>query len=632
MHRVFKTRNRLNQYSVITPEEAVEVVRSGDRIFVGSGCAAPEVLLAALVKRAPDLSDVELVHLLTFSIAPYVAAEFDGSFRHNAFFIGKNVREAINQGRADFTPIFLSEIPQLFYSGQMRLDVAMVMVSKPDAYGYCSLGIHPDLAVSAIKTAKVVIAQLNEHMPRVHGDTFVHVSRINYFVEHNSPLVELPSQEIDDTSMAIARHVASMVNNQSTLQMGIGNIPNAVLSLLGNHRDLGIHTEMFSDGVVKLIECDVITNNKKGFHPGKAVSSFAMGSSALYDYLDDNPHFEFHPTEYVNSPKLIARNKNMVSINSAIQVDLTGQICADSMGAKLYSGIGGQVDFIRGAAMSPGGKPIIALPSTAKKGTLSRIVPTLEPGAGVVTSRGDVHYVVTEYGVAYLHGKTIRERAMALIEVAHPDFRGELRQAAVQRSYVPVEWELPTETARYPADLEKELPVDGKMLFMRPLRSADTDRLMKFFYSHDPETVYSRYRFPKKSLPREEALRLCTLDYSKRFALAVFDQDGEKGGYFIAVGRYNLNEKTNVAETAFVVHENYRRLGLASGMYKQLRLQAIRHGIIGFSGDFGSVNTPPLEMHRDLDAEVYYDEETGLYRYLDRFDAQPRSSKDPPGE
>lgn len=625
---MFKTKNRLNEYTIISPEEAVSVVRSGDRIFVGSGCATPEGLLKALVRRAPELSDVELVHLLTFGVAPYVDREFEGSFRHNAFFIGKNVREAVNEGRADFTPIFLGEIPNLFYSGQMRLDVAMVMVSQPDAYGYCSLGIHPDLAVSGIKSAKVVIAQLNKQMPRVHGNTFIHVSRINYFVEHNHPLTELPVHEMDDTSMAIARHVASLINNESTLQMGIGNIPNAVLSLLGNHRDLGVHTEMFSDGVVKLVEADVITNRQKGFHPGKAVSSFAMGSSALYDYLDDNPHFEFHPTEYVNSPRLIAQNKNMVSINSAIQVDLTGQVCADSMGSKLYSGIGGQVDFTRGAAMSEGGKPIIALPSTAKKGTLSRIVAELQPGAGVVTSRGDVHYVVTEFGIAYLHGKTIRERAMALIEIAHPDFRADLRGAALARHYVPVEWELPTESNRYPEDMEKSFDFDGKKtLFMRPLRSSDAGRLKEFFYSHDPETVYTRYRFPKKSMPHEEALRLCTLDYSKRCALAIFDEGGEKAGQFIAVGRYTTNQHTNVAETAFVVHENYRRLGLATKLYKHLRTQALRCGIVGFSGDFGSVNAPPVSMHRNLGAEVFYDDETGLYRYLDRFDVEPTEKR-----
>ncbi len=619
---MFKTKNKLNEYNVITPEEAVKVVRSGDRIFVSSGCATPEVLLKALVTRAPELSDVELVHLLTFGVAPYVDEQFEGSFRHNAFFIGKNVREAVNKGRADFTPIFLGEIPNLFYSGQMRLDVAMVMVSQPDAFGYCSLGIHPDLAVSAIKSAKVVIAQLNKRMPRVHGNTFVHVSRINYFVEHNAPLTELPTVEIDDTSMAIARHVASLINNESTLQMGIGNIPNAVLTLLDNHRDLGVHTEMFSDGVVKLVEADVINNRQKGLHPGKAVASFAMGSKALYDYLDDNPHFEFHPTEYVNSPRLIAENKNMVSINSAIQVDLTGQVCADSMGSTFYSGIGGQVDFIRGAAMSEGGKPIIALPSTARKGTLSRIVTELEPGAGVVTSRGDVHYVVTEFGVAYLHGKTIRERAIALIEIAHPDFRADLRAAALERCYVPVEWELSSEAARYPVDMEETFQFEGgKSFFMRPLRSSDSGRLKEFFYSHDPETVYTRYRFPKKSMPQEEALRLCTLDYSKRFALAVFDEGGEASGQFIAIGRYTTNQKTNVAETAFVVHENYRRHGLATKIYKQLREQALRSGIIGFSGDFGSVNAPPAAMHRNLGAEVFYDEETGLYRYLDRFDA-----------
>ncbi len=613
------TMNQRISSRAVTADEAVQCVRSGQNVLVGSGCAAPQELLRSLVKRAPEVSDVELYHLLTFGIASYVNEEHEKSFRHNAFFIGKNVREAVNAGRADFTPIFLSEIPKLFYSGQVRLDVALVMVSPPDQFGFCSVGIHTDIVRAAIETADIVVAQVNPCMPRVHGDTFVHESKIHLIVEHEEPLVELPSQKIDDTSMAIARHIRGLVPNEATLQLGIGNIPNAVLSLLDHHRDLGIHTEMFSDGAIDLIERGIITNKRKVIHPGKVVASFCMGTRRLYDFVDDNPAFEFHPSEYVNSPVIIAQNPNLISINSAIQIDLTGQVCADSMGSKFYSGIGGQVDFIRGASMSKGGKPIIALPSTARGGTLSRIVMNLDQGAGVVTSRGDVHYVVTEFGVAYLHGKSIRERAMALIEISHPDFRAELRASAIKRHYVPVDWEVLTETERYPHELQTTENFHGKNLLVRPLRAADGDRLMEFFYSHDPETVYGRYRFPKKSLPREEALRLSTLDYKKRMALAVF---GEEGNYehIIAIGRYTLNERTRVAETAFVVNEGYRRKGIARFLYETLRNYAITKDIVGFTGDFAMTNNAPIELHRDLGAEVFYDHESSVFRYLDRFE------------
>ena len=419
-------------------KDAVGQVATGNRVFVGSGCAAPTALLDALVQRADVLSDVELVHLLTSGVAPYVDERYEGVFRHNAFFIGANVRAAVCEGRADYTPIFLSEIPALFKTGQMPIDVALIMVSPPNRFGYCSVGIHPDIVMSAAEHANVVVAQVNRYMPRVAGDTYIHVSDIDVFVDHEAPLAEIEIPPADDVSTAIALNVARLIEDGSTLQLGIGKIPNAVLSMLGNRRHLGLHTEMFSDGIMPLCEAGVITNRKKGFRHGKAIASFAMGTEALYAFLDENPFFEFHRTEFVNDPRIIARNNKMVSINGALQVDLTGQVCADSLGSNFYSGIGGQVDFIRGSAMSPGGKPIIVLPSTAAKGTVSRIVPTLADGAGVVTSRGDVHYVATEFGVAYLHGKSIRERAEALIEIAHPDFRSELRAAARERHYVAV--------------------------------------------------------------------------------------------------------------------------------------------------------------------------------------------------
>lgn len=601
--------------------QAVQAIRSGQRLLVGSGCAAPEALLRKLVERT-DLHDVELVHLLTFGIAPYVDAKYENVFRHNAFFIGPNVRGAVREGRADYTPVFLSEIPRLFSSHQMRLDVAMVMVSQPNRFGYVSLGIHPDIVMAAIDAADVVIAQVNRNMPSVHGDTFVHVSRLDHIVEATEDLQELPSPPLDDTSRAIARHVATLIEDGSTLQLGIGKIPNAVLELLGDRRDLGVHTEMFSDGILDLIEAGVVTNRKKGFIEGKAVSSFAMGSRHLYDFLDDNPFFEFHRTEFVNSPRNIALNKKMVSINSALQVDVTGQVCADSIGPNFYSGIGGQVDFIRGAAMSEGGKPIIALPSTAKDGALSRIVPQLDAGAGVVTSRGDVHYIVTEHGVAYLHGKTIRERAMALIEIAHPDFRDELRRACVERKYVPVSWELPVETTRYPDEVEQKETFEGKGFFVRPLRASDADRLMEFFYSHSHETIVGRYGYDKRSMTREEAIQLTTLDYDRRMAVGVFGEDGNQQ-HLAAVGRYTVNEKTRMAQLGIVVAEQYRRWGMGRYLVRRLGTYAREHGVVGFTGVFPAKSELPPFLQQSFGHNVVV--ENGEARYEFRFDERRRN-------
>lgn len=411
---------------VMTADEAVSLIQSDDRVYIHSGCAEPERLVKALIQRYRELQGVEIVHLLTLGNADYVLPEMERHFRHNAFFIGSNVRGAINSGRADFTPIFLSEISSLFVSGQLPIDVCLIQVSPPDAHGYCSLGVAVECAKTAAQCARTVIAEVNPRMPRVLGDAFIHVNKIDVLVESDFPLLELPQSAVTPVQMKIGQQVAALIEDGSTLQMGIGGIPDSVWSFLGNHRNLGVHSEMFSDRIIPLMESGVINGERKTIHPGKAVASFVLGTQRLFDFIDNHPAIEFFPSEYVNDPFVISQNPRMIAINSALQIDLTGQVCADSMGNYLYSGIGGQIDFIRGAARSRGGKPIIAMPSTAKDGTVSRIVPNLYPGAGVVTSRGDVHYVVTEFGVAYLHGKNIRQRAEALIAIAHPRFQDEL--------------------------------------------------------------------------------------------------------------------------------------------------------------------------------------------------------------
>ena len=423
------------RHKVVSAEEAVRSIRSGDHVWIHAGCNNPEELTRAMVARAGDLRGVEVTHLMTFGCADYAEPRYRESFRHRALFTGGNVRLAVNEGRADWVPVHLSEIPGLIASGVVPVDVALIHISPPDEHGFCSYGVGVECTKAAAEHARHVIALVNRRMPRALGDSFIHVSRLSAVVEVDRPLVELThAGEISPVSRAIGGHVAELIPNGATLQMGIGEIPDAVLLYLKDKRDLGIHTEMFSDGVVDLFEAGVVNGEQKTLHRGKIVASFVLGSRKVFDFIDNNPFVEFHPTDYVNDPFVVAQNDRMVAINSAIGVDITGQVCADSIGRDVYSGFGGQLDFIRGASRSKGGRPIIALPSTAKGGKISRIVDVLAEGSGVVTTRADVHDVVTEHGVARLHGKSLRERAEQLIAVAHPDFRDELRQAARRRN------------------------------------------------------------------------------------------------------------------------------------------------------------------------------------------------------
>jgi acetyl-CoA hydrolase len=426
--------NSLYRSRVTTSEEAVKDITSGDRVWIHPGCNTPTRLINAMVARAPELENVEVAHILTLADAPYAEPGMEGHFRHRSLFTGGNVREAVNAGRADFVPIHLHDVPALISRGHMPIDVSLIHISPPDEHGFCSYGVGVDATKTAVEHSRTVIAMVNRQMPRTLGDSFVHVSKLTRVVEVDEPVLELPmSAEISEVARRIGENIASLIDDGATIQMGIGEIPDAVLDFLKEKKHLGVHTEMFSDGLVDLFEAGVVTNEKKSLHRGKIVASFVIGTRRAFDFVDNNPFMEFHPNEYVNDPFIVARNDKMVAINSALAIDLTGQVCADSIGPKIYSGFGGQLDFIRGAARSEGGVPVIALPSTAKNGTLSRLVDTLAPGSGVVTTRADVHYVVTEFGVADLFGRSIRERARSLIDIAHPDYREPLERAAHER-------------------------------------------------------------------------------------------------------------------------------------------------------------------------------------------------------
>jgi acyl-CoA hydrolase/GNAT superfamily N-acetyltransferase len=608
-----KTLSRKAKQRWMTAAEALAPLRSGMRVFIGSGCAAPQTLVEALVARAREVYDVEIIHILTHGPALYARPELSEHFRQNSMFIGGNVRASVHQGRADYTPIFLSEIPRLFRERRMHLDVALVQVSPPDNRGLCSFGVSVDVVKAAVESADYVVAEVNPMMPRTLGDSFAHISSLDALVGSDRPVLEFPMEPTTPEAKKIAEFIATLVPEGATLQTGIGAIPSAVLSALADKKNLGVHSEMITEAVMPLVESGVINGRRKTLLPRKIVTSFCFGTKDFYQYIHKNPAFEFHPTEFTNDPFQIARNRNMVAISSAIEVDLTGQVCADSIGGKFYSGFGGQVDFIRGAAKAENGKPIIALPSTTKDGTVSRIVPWLKTGAGVVTSRADVHYVVTEYGIADLFGKTVRERAIALIHVAHPKFRDELLQQAREAKLVdPSQIALPEGLRPYPKEFEvdHEFPRKLKVHF-RPIQPTDERKLQELFYSHSPATIYQRYFSHLKQLPRETVQRMVTLDY--RDAMAIVGEIPWEGTTrLIAVGRYYRDKSDNQAEVAVTVQEKFHRRGIASFLLRHLAKVASQQGIVGFKAEVLSENVAMLKTFSKAANPVQTSTEDGV--------------------
>jgi acyl-CoA hydrolase/GNAT superfamily N-acetyltransferase len=609
---------------VTTADRAVACIKHGQRVFIGSGAGQPQTLVESLSARE-DLSDTEIVHILTLGLASYASPEFSDRFRHNAYFIGPNVRKAVAQCRADYTPIFLSEIPEQFRSGRVVIDVALIALSPPDERGYCSFGVSTDIVKAAAESAHVVIAEVNEQMPHVFGDCNIHVRDIDALVPSDRPILEAVQGTPDKVSEKIAHHIAGLIEDGATLQLGIGSIPDAVLHNLDGFKDLGIHTEMFSDGILPLVEKGVITNMKKNINRGKTVASFAMGSRKLYDFIHENPSVEFHPTEYTNDPFVIAQNDKVVSINGAIEVDLTGQVCADVLGTTFYNGIGGQVDFTRGAARSKGGKPIIALPSTAAKGTISRIVPGIKDSSAIVTSRGDVHYVVTEHGVAYLHGKCVRERAMALIQIADPLFQPWLLNEAKARNLVYTDQiELTVMTPTYPDHLERWLKLkDNSKAFMRPLKLTDEALLRDLFYKLSDQSVHNRFFHAIKAMPHEKAQEFLRVDYAADMAVVVLTDTSETAD-LIGVGHYSKDPGTNIADAAFLVRDDCQDNGIGTAMLKALIKVAREHGIAGFTADVLSSNSRMMRVFHKSGYPVESEPDEGEYRVTIRFSKRRR--------
>jgi len=591
------------------PAAAIAEIRAGRRILIGSGAAEPTHLVSALVEHGDHLADNELVHLLTLGPAPYVQPEYAARFRHLAFFIGANVRDAVRAGRADFMPVFLSELPRLIQSRRVPIDVALIQVSPPDARGYVSLGVSVDIVRAAVASASLVIAEVNPRMPRTHGDSFLSVNDIGILVPVDTPVLEMPHAVPDPVALAIGQHVAGLIPNGATLQTGIGQIPSAVLSALVNHRDLGIHSEMVSDAVIDLVERGVISGKKKTLLPGKIVTSFIMGTRKLYDWADDNPVLELRPSDFTNDPLIIARNEKMVAINSALAVDLTGPVEADTVGGQFFSGIGGQVDFIRGAARSVGGKPVIALPSTARDGQVSRIQTTLEAGAGVVTSRGDVHYVVTEYGVADLWGKSVRERAMSLIDIAHPDHRAELLSQAKEKKYVFQDQREPKIFSR--ARSETVTLAKGDVVHIRPLRVTDERLLQDLFYRLTDQSTYQRFLAHKSCHPHEEISMLADFDDRENAALvATANQDVEE---VLAMARYDADPKSGLAEVALVVRDEWQGRGVGTALFVRLIGLARAQGVRGFTALVLASNGRMLRLFRSSGLPIVDRFESGVH-------------------
>ncbi|MBU7033341.1 MAG: GNAT family N-acetyltransferase, partial [Theionarchaea archaeon] len=590
----------------------------GDTIFIGTGCGEPQYLVHALtnyVQSHPKaFFDAEVFHVWTLGVAPYTDEKFKYNFRHNSFFIGTNTRSAVNEGAADYTAVFLSQVPDLFYDGIVPVDVALIQTSLPDIHGYMSLGISVDIVKAATEMASTVITQVNPRMPRVHGDTFIHVEDTDYLLYHDEPLLEYAAGADTDIAQNIGKYVARLVEDGDTIQAGYGSIPNAVLANLSNKRHLGVHTELLGDGIIDLMRRGVIDNTRKQINRGKTVATFCMGSRATYDYIHDNPSIAFRTIDYTNNPLIIAQHDHMTAINSALEIDLTGQATAESIGKTFYSGIGGQADFMRGAILCPHGKTILTLQSTADKGRVSRIVPFLQEGAGVTLNRGDIHYVVTEYGIAYLHGKNTRERAMELISIAHPHFRPWLIQEAKNRNLIYKDQAfIPGKRGEYPEELETYRTTrKGVEILLRPVKISDEPLLKDFFYSLSDQSLYRRFFSIRKNVPHEVLQQFVIIDYTQRMViLAIIEHDTQEE--IVGVAQFGIDEETHTGVVAFVVRDDHQNQGIGTELLSYLTLLAKRRGLLGFYAEVLYENKPMLHLFEKMGFETETTKNFGTY-------------------
>ena len=593
-------------------------IHPGNRIFIGTGCGEPQCLVKELIdyvrSHPKAFFDTELLQVWTLGVAPYADAKFKDNFRHNSFFIGNNTRDAVNQGLADYTPVFLSQVPGLFRKKLVPVDVALIQTSLPDEHGFMSLGISVDIVKSAAENASLVIAQVNPRMPRVLGETFINIKDVGFILPCDEPLLEYEDTVADEISQKIGTYVARIVQDGDTIQVGYGSIPNAVLGLLKNKEHLGVHTELLTDGIVELMRSRVIDNSRKELNPGKTVAAFCMGKRDTYEYLHDNPAIEFRPVNYTNNPTVIARQKNMTAINSALEIDLSGQATAESIGKLFYSGIGGQADFMRGAILSQGGKSILALQSTAESDEVSRIVPVLREGAGVTLSRGDVHYVVTEYGIAYLHGKNIRERAMDLIAIAHPKFREQLIEQARERRLIYKDQAfIPGAHGEYPEKLEAYRTTrTGLDLFLRPVKLSDEPLLKDFFYSLSNDSMYRRFISTRLDMHHDRLQPFVVIDYTKEMVILAILQH-EETEFLVGMAQYLINETMHTAEVAFVVRDDYQGKGIGAVLLTYVTYLARKSGLLGFTAAVLMENRQMLQLFENAGFNIEKRTDGGIY-------------------
>ena len=599
-------------------QQAMKSIHRGDRIFVHTACGEPQFLLKSLaeyIENEPKaVFDAEVLQVWSLGLAPYTDEKFKQNFRHNSFFIGNSTRTAVNAGLADYTPIFLSEIPSLFRTGHVAVDVALIQTSCPDQHGYMSLGVSVDIVKAATEKAQTIIVQVNPRMPRVHGDGFIHISDVDYVIHHEEPLLEYEDVLDNEVADKIGKYVATLIEDGNTIQVGYGCLPNAILANLKDKKHLGVHTELLGEGLVELMKSGVIDNSRKSVNRGKTIATFSMGNAATYDYLHDNPFIEFKTVDYTNDPRVIAKHENMTAINSALEIDLTGQATAESLGKIFYSGIGGQADFMRGAILAPAGKTILTMPSTADHGEISRITPFLKAGAGVTLNRGDVHYVVTEYGIAYLHGKNIRERAMELISIAHPKFRAQLIRKAKKRNLIYQDQAfIAGKAGEYPEKLETYRTTSGGLeVFIRPVKISDEPLLKDFFYSLSDTSLQRRFVSERKDMPHERLQDFVVIDYTSEIILLAFSQENENE-QLVGVGQYAVIGATHTADVAFVIRDDHQELGLGRELLKYLTLLAKKQGLLGFTADVLISNARMMRLFESMGFDVQKHISDGMY-------------------